>query len=153
MRKFILQISALLVCAVLLASALPLYTLAADEENFIDEIGDLDVPYASPVVDGVINADEGWSEGKYFDRTSIDGCWGGEDPRLAGYLYRAWDENGIYVGADLTIPDMTLSTDLDEPEIDGSILHGYNGDVFILTFDPGKQMQLIGMGNECGPWY
>ena len=148
-----LRSMAILFCITLILSVFTVFSHAVDEENFVEEIGDIDTPYASPEINGVISGGEGWSEGKYFDRTTIDGCWGGEDPRLSGYLYRAWDENGIYVAADLTIPDMTLSTGLDEKEIDGSILHGYNGDVFILTFDPMKKMLDVGMGDECGPWY
>ena len=118
------------------------------------DIGSLVAKNNTPTIDGNISTGEGWSDAKYIDYTNMPHMWGSSSRCLiTGNVYFAWDTAGIYVAADITDPTMVISTGEDEPDDNGDIEYGYNGDVFTLCIDPMGACNEIGMGEEFSAWY
>ncbi|MBR5515120.1 MAG: hypothetical protein IKU52_02815 [Clostridia bacterium] len=147
----------LLCVALLCATLLPTAVFAEEPyvDNFITEVGEIDCPYGTPVIDGVINTGEGWSEGKYIDKTNTDGCWGGEEVVITGYIYRAWDKDNLYLAADISIPEYTICTGEDTIEADRVVGNrpGWDGDVFVYSIDPLQALLNEGFMKDAAPWY
>ena len=137
-------------CVVLVfAMVFPVSVFAQEiiEDNFVDEVGEIDCPFGTPTIDGTINTAEGWSAAQYIDKTNTDGCWGGEEVVITGNIYRAWDKENLYIAADINIPEYTICSGLDE--IDGKDTGnkpGWNGDVFVYSVDP--LQALLNSGHE-----
>lgn len=146
-----------LLCMLMLSALLVPMTVSAEEleDNFVDEIGEIDCPYGTPIVDGVIDASEGWSVAQYIDKTNTDGCWGGEEVVITGNIYRAWDEENLYIAADINIPEYTICTGEDDIETDNVVGNrpGWNGDVFVYSVDPMQALLNSGFNNDAAPWY
>ncbi|MBE6574483.1 MAG: hypothetical protein E7652_08865 [Ruminococcaceae bacterium] len=124
------------------------------EEDFKEGIGSIALPYGTPVIDGTINSDEGWSGMQVIDKANTDGGWGGEDVTISGELYRAYDENNLYIASIINIEEYSLCEDFDW--IDGDSLGnipGWDGDVFVLSIDPLKALLNEGFGNDPAIWY
>lgn len=153
-----MKIMKILLCVLMLSALLLPMAVSADttlDDNFVDEVGEIDCPYGTPTVDGVINADEGWSAAKYINKENTDGCWGGEEVVITGNIYRAWDENNLYIAADISVPEYTICTGEDDIETDGVTGNkpGWNGDVFVYSVDPLQALLNEGFNNDAAPWY
>ncbi len=151
MKKFIVA----LLCAIMLFSMFLPVMADDDGEDFEAEIGQISLPKGTPTIDGTVNADEGWSEAQPLNKENVDGGWGGEDVIIEGSLWRAYDEEYLYVAADIIIPELSISEG--EDWIEG--FHttgnkpGWDGDVFIFTVDPLQSMLDAGFTSDCGVWY
>ncbi len=151
MKFNIKSVVCLLIAVVML---LPLTCFAEEGNPFVDEVGRISLPKATPVIDGTIAEGEGWSAPQHTDETNSDGCWGGEEMRVETDIYRAFDEENLYIAAVIYDPEVILSTAKDD--IEGSTIGnkpGWNGDVFIYSVDPLGAMLDIGMNVEPAPWY
>ena len=150
MKKLLKTGFCILLTFILSVSVLTVY--AEDEyiDPFVDGIGEIELPKGTPEIDGTINPGEGWSSPVHADKTNTDGAWNGEEVRVEFDLYRAWDENGLYFAADIAIPEFIYSTGFDDIN---DKTPGWNGDVFIISLDPLRELLDYGMGNEATPWY
>ena len=91
-------------------------------------VGNVSVPYATPKVDGVINADEYPAEGKVVIDASnaTAGGWLGEVPAANSIeLYCAWDDTNFYLAGNVTDPEFNYTTNAE----------GYNGDAFQVSLN------------------
>ena len=99
-------------------------------------VGNVSVPYATPTVDGVINADEYPAEGKVVIDASnaTAGGWLGEVPAANSIeLYCAWDDTNFYLAGNVTDPAFTYSS---EGQYDGdSFQVSLNVDNVFTTVD------------------
>ncbi|MBR6514582.1 MAG: hypothetical protein IKT46_07095 [Clostridia bacterium] len=147
------RIFAALMCVLMFAVLL--VPVMAEEDNFLAEIGEIPCPYATPTVDGNIDASEGWSSAQYIDKTNTDGAWGGEDVVITGNIYRAYDDKNLYIAADIVIPELSLSEGEDWIEGAGEDGNrpGWDGDVFVYTLDPLGEMINNGFISDPGVWY
>lgn len=147
------KIFAALICVFMFAAML--IPVMADEDNFLGEIGEISCPYASPVIDGSIDAAEGWSAPQYIDKTNTDGAWGGEEVVITGNIYRAYDDTNLYIAADINIPELSLSEGEDWIEGAGESGNkpGWDGDVFVYTLDPMGELVNCGFISDPGVWY
>lgn len=124
------------------------------EEDFEGEIGQISLPEGAPTIDGVIDPAEGWSEAEWFDKTNTEGAWGGQVVDVSGNLYRAYDDEYLYIAADISIPEYSLCEGEDWIEgNDEGDLPGWDGDVFILSLDPMQALLTEGFGTDPAAWY
>ncbi len=144
---------AALICVLMFAALL--VPVMAEEDNFLGEIGEIPCPFATPAIDGTIDAAEGWSEGQYIDKTNTDGAWGGEEVVITGNIYRAYDDKNLYIAADINIPELSLSEGEDWIEGAGETGNkpGWDGDVFVYTLDPLGEFVNLGFASDVGVWY
>ncbi|MBE6573729.1 MAG: hypothetical protein E7652_04975 [Ruminococcaceae bacterium] len=153
-----MKLMKILLCVLMLGTLLLPMTVSADttlDDNFVDEIGQIDCPYGTPTIDGVIDAAEGWSAAQFIDKTNTDGCWGGEDVVITGNIYRAWDNDNLYIAADISVPEYTICTGIDDIDVGGEVGNrpGWNGDVFVYSVDPLQALLNAGFNNDAAPWY
>ena len=144
-----------LLCAIMLFSAFIPVMAEDDGEDFVAEIGQISLPKGTPTIDGTVNTDEGWSEVQPLNKENVDGGWGGEPVIIEGSFWRAYDEENLYIAADIIIPEFSISEG--EDWIEGfdttGNKPGWDGDVFIMTLDPMKQLLDAGFANDPGVWY
>ena len=147
------RIFAAIICVLMFAALL--VPVMAEEDNFLGEIGEIACPYATPTIDGSIDAMEGWSSAQYFDKANTDGAWGGEEVVITGNIYRAYDETNLYIAADIVIPELSLCEGEDWIEGAGEVGNkpGWDGDVFVYTLDPLGEMTNLGFVSDAGVWY
>jgi len=148
---------AIVLCALMLLTSVFSLTVSADELfPVIEENPPVTVKKSSPTVDGVINANEGWSDKALFDYNTAGHFWAHMALTTYGDLYFAYDDDGIYFAGDITEQSVfshadqngdmkeyngngfVFSTGLDDINIDfatGENEYGWNGDVFIFTVD------------------
>ncbi|MBR6514493.1 MAG: hypothetical protein IKT46_06640 [Clostridia bacterium] len=129
------------ICVFIILSVLSLTVFA--NPNMQADIGNINVPMATPVIDGVINAGEGWSEGVYAYKDLMATFGNCNEILQSFYLYYAYDNDGIYYAADITDNSFVLSTGEDDIDnvkndfnIKDEVVYGYNGDIFTFTVDP-----------------
>lgn len=148
------KILILFMCALtFFCSAIPCMAAGAIED-FENEIGEIACPRGTPVIDGTINVNEGWSSVQPIDKTNTDGAWGGEDVTISGELYRAYDDTNFYIAAKIDITEFSLCEGEDWIEgNDTGDLPGWDGDVFILSMDPLKSLLAEGFANDPAAWY
>lgn len=129
--KFI--ISLLLVVAMLL----PLSSFA-----LFDEMDDVCVWYSTPVLDGVIDKNDGWSDPVVLNNDTLANISTNKQNAIDmnANAYMAYDEANLYFaaeitefGEDMTIDNLLCPSDLTEA-VDGGD-YGFDGDVFALTID------------------
>lgn len=117
MKKFLtLSLAALMVAGMSLSAAA------------FAPVGNVSVPYATPKVDGVINADEYPAEGKVVidQNNATAGGWLGEVPAANSIeLFCAWDDNNFYLAGNITDPEFNYTTNAE----------GYNGDAFQVSLN------------------
>ena len=132
------------------------------------------MPYATPVIDAVIDENEGWSAPALFDNPTVGYFWAHQTLTTSADLYFAYDEKGIYVGADIIERDYVNaidqngnpadyvgnyfipSTGEDDINPDGDKNdYGWNGDVFIFAIDPLGQFNEMGFmaNSDYTAWY
>ncbi len=114
------------------------------------------IPTAKPVIDGVIGENEGWSDPAMMKDENVKYCTDFDVPfSTEAEIYFAYDENGLYYGADITelsevngrVTNNEFSYSTGEDTLDLTLPYlenvvGFNGDVFIFGLDPlGLYMQ------------
>ncbi len=137
------KILILVLCAMMLASLCAIGINAADEVTFSEDVGDIYVPVANenntPVIDGVIDSDEGYTDPVRIDAHNASTSWTYRSRVLNTIdFYSSWDETGFYVGAEVVDPTpypSTISPDADD-DGEGSAAYGGNGDVLVFSIDP-----------------
>jgi|GEM_PF-1982346 len=98
----------------------------ADSSTFMP-MGDVPVVYGTPVVDGVVNADEyKMTDARIIDASNATaGGWVGEVPAENSIeLYCLWDDTNLYLSGIVTDPAFTTSTD-----------NAYDGDSFQVSLN------------------
>lgn len=149
-----------LICILLLLSCLCLTVNA--NPNMQADVGNINVPMATPSVDGNITANEGWSESVYAYKDLMATFGNCNEILQSFYLYYAYDKDGLYYAADILDSSFVLSTgedDIDNVENDFNIknenVYGYNGDIFTFTIDPlGEFLNEGYMSNtDYNAWY
>ena len=149
MKKFSVIIATVLVLAMTFAM-----TVSAGPNEIIENPA-ITVPNSAPVLDGVINGDEGWSTAALMNAETCGYYWKQNPLTSDGNLFFAWDNDGLYFAGrfveglsavnELTGEDVTgqnefiYSTDVDWIDVsadDPSFHYGYDGDVFGLMLDP-----------------
>ena len=123
--------------AVSLIAALAVSTAAiADEERT-----DVTVYYNTPTIDGTINNGE-WDQANALDVTEDNAMlWGGDEINNLVYFYYSWDEQGLYLAADVSDTDVCMPADISEV---------YNLDAFQIAIDPAG---LIGDDEGAGAMF
>lgn len=109
------------------AAVLTVCMLATSASAFAP-VGNVSVPYATPTVDGVINAGEYPESGKVIIDASnaTAGGWVGEVPAANSIeLYCAWDDTNFYLAGNVTDPAFNYTTNAE----------GYNGDAFQVSLN------------------
>ncbi|MBQ8186501.1 MAG: hypothetical protein IJ037_06480, partial [Clostridia bacterium] len=90
---------------------------------------DVTVYRNTPTIDGVINDGE-WDQDNAIDITADNAkIWVGDTIDNLVYFYYSWDDNGLYLAADVSDTDVVKATDVSE-------LHG-SKDAFQFAMDPG----------------
>ncbi len=133
---------AIVISLVLLLNVFTLSVFA--NPNMKGDIGTIKIPdMASPMVDGDITAEEGWSEGVYAHRDLMATFGNTNEINQSFWLYYAYDQSGLYYAADIKDNSFTYSTgpdDIDNVKNDFNIknenVYGYNGDIFTFVIDP-----------------
>ena len=165
------KIIALLATVLLLASVFTTSVFAGPEG--IIENDPIQVPAMSPVIDGVINENEGWSVSALMNYDTLGFYWHVNPLSMDGNVRFAWDETNLYYcgyildGLETTheitgevfpagYNSFIYSTGEDDIDFEDGHGYGYNGDIFALLVDPLGVMQneLGYVGNEdFTPWY
>ena len=164
------KLSAILLTACMLITSLAMFVNASP--HGIIENDPVSVPTATPTVDGVIDAADGWSEPAKMDYDTCGFFWQHNPMSSKADLYFAYDEEGLYYAADITEglecfdertgEDMTgrnnfvYSTGEDWIDVnpdDPTEHYGYDGDVFGLLVDPAEGMINAGFSSDYTPWY
>ncbi|MBQ3099457.1 MAG: hypothetical protein IJC50_00555 [Clostridia bacterium] len=166
------KLSMLLAAILAFASLLSLSVFADPYE--ITPNDPVQMPYATPVIDAVIDENEGWSAPALFDNPTVGYFWAHQTLTTSADLYFAYDDKGIYVAADIVERNFVNaidqngnpadyvgncfipSTGEDDINPDGDKNdYGWNGDVFIFAIDPLSQYEEMGfMGNsDYTAWY
>ena len=111
--------------------------------NMQADVGNIDVPKASPVIDGSISENEGWSKAVYAYKDIMATFGNCNEILQSFYLYYAYDGDGLYYAADIIDNSFVLSTGEDDIDnvindfnIKDEVVYGYNGDIFTFTIDP-----------------
>ncbi len=129
----------------------------------------IDVYNYTPVIDGVINEDEGWSVSALMNFDTLGFYWRQQPLTTDGNVRFAWDDDNLYYCANIVeglsavretdgrvyeegYNQFVYSTGEDWIDMD----YGFDGDVFCLIIDPlGTMLYDAGfVGNEdYTPWY
>ena len=118
MKKILASAMAVSMIAALAVSA----SAIADEERT-----DVTVYYNTPTIDGTINNGE-WDQANAIDVTADNATiWVGDEINNLVYFYYSWDEQGLYLAADVSDTDVCMPTDISEV---------YNLDAFQIAIDP-----------------
>lgn len=130
--KLITKITAALLCVIMLVPMTVFGYPGGTEEN-----PPVDMPKASPVIDGNIAADGGcWSDAAYVNAATCGHFWGGNALNATAEVYFAYNDDGLYFAADIIDNNETsgfvVSTGYDNIDDD----YGFNGDVMTLMLDP-----------------
>ncbi len=157
--------------AVIMITALSVNVFAGPEG--VVENPPIDMPEASPTIDGNISDSEGWSAEAKMNYDTLGFFWHVNPLTFEGTVKFAYDDEYFYYAADLTdgletVHEITgeviaagtnefiYSTGTDDIDVktDGSAF-GYNGDVFGMLIDPMGIMIDGGFtgGDDNTPWY
>lgn len=164
---------AMLLAVLMIFSVLPIMSVAGP--NSITENPPITMPKSSPVVDGVIDAGDGWSEKGAFSYESTGHYWSHQQLSTTADLFFAYDDEGVYFAGDITERDyienygqngnwtvyegnsFIYSTGPDDINIDeeGNTEYGYNGDIFTFMIDPLDMLYDAGYtaNTDYTPWY
>lgn len=120
------------------------------------EVGSAVVKNSTPTVDGSVSTAEGYSDPVVLNYRNMHGLWSASSRCIiTADVHFAWDETGLYVGANIVDPTLLLSTGEDDVDNDGENVYGWNGDVFIFAIDPMSACYDIGMSftGDRTAWY
>lgn len=88
---------------------------------------DVTVYANTPTIDGVINDGE-WDKDNALDVNADNAMlWGGDEINNLVYFYYSWDDNGLYLAAEVSDTDVCMPADISEV---------YNLDAFQIAIDP-----------------
>ena len=141
-----------LMCILMLA--VMVMPVAAEEEDFVAGIGNINCPWGAPAIDGNITDGEGWSDKQVLNKQNTDGGWGVLPVEVEGGLWRAYDSEYLYIAADIILPEISLCEG--EDWIDGDDVGnkpGWDGDVFVFTLDPLNSLRDAGFLSDTSVWY
>ena len=120
------------------------------------EVGSAIVKNATPTVDGVVSTAEGYSAPVTLNYKNMHGLWSASSRCIINAdVHFAWDDNGLYIGANISDPTLLLSTGDDDVVDSTNDEYGYNGDVFVFAIDPMNACYNAGMvskGDKTA-WY
>ncbi|MBQ3100351.1 MAG: hypothetical protein IJC50_05100 [Clostridia bacterium] len=145
--KLFTKITAALLCVIMLLPMTVFGYPGGTEEN-----PPVDMPKASPVIDGNIAADGAcWSDAAYVNAATCGHFWGGNPLTSSAEIYFAYNDNGLYFAADIVDNDesngFVVSTGYDNIDDD----YGFNGDVMTLMLDPLGVFERSSY--QTTPWY
>ncbi len=108
--------------------ALAMAALLAVNTSAMKAVGNVDVPMATPVIDGEIGADE-WADAGIANFSAATAkAWAGEFPANFNTDVKVlWDAEGLYFAGEIVEPTLV-------PSADGT----YNGDGFQISIDMGQ---------------
>ena len=155
------KIISIILTAVMLLSVFTLTATAKTQREQVITVGK-----SAPTVDGTIDMSEGWSAPVYLNTMSMSNCWSTAPQTTEGVMYFAYTKNGLYYAADIVedihanfmdgtptdgLNGFVYSTGTDD--IDYS--YGYNGDIFVLSFDVERMWYNAGYtgSSSYSPWY
>ncbi len=163
-----------LILTVILSAAMLLPMAVTADSYGITENDPVSMPYASPVIDAVIDENEGWSTPALFDNPTVGYFWAHLTLTTSADIYFAYDDNGIYVAGDIVERDFVHALDQNGDPTDytgnsfipstgeddinpegGANTYGWNGDVFIFAIDPLGQFAEAGFNGNADytAWY
>ncbi len=168
MKKFTVCLAMALILALTFS-----YAVSAGPE-YVVENPPITVPNSSPVVDGNINENEGWSVSALMNYDTLGFYWHTNPLTMDGNVRFAWDDAYMYCCANIldgleathgvtgeTIPAgfnsfiySTGEDDIDGASEDGNT-YGFNGDIFGILIDPLGIMLDAGFTTnfDYTPWY
>lgn len=96
--------------------------------NAMSAVGNVDVAYGTPVINGTIDSTE-WTDANMFTISSANSKpWSGEIAAdFKADIYTLWDDSGFYVAGKITDSTFMYSPD-----------GGYGGDAFQISIDMGQ---------------
>ena len=111
----------ILLALIMVLSAFSAMTVSAGPFGIIP-VDDIHMPLATPTIDGVINADEGWSKDAPFDFDHTAPYWAHNAMTSNGTMNFAYSEDGIYFAVDINEIDhiATLDQNGDPADYDGN---------------------------------
>ena len=114
---------------ILIISLIVMLMVCSLSINAMTAVGNIDVAYGTPTVDGTIDSVDEWFGANMFTVDSSNAKpWSGD---MAGDfkadVYTMWDDSGIYFGGIIT--DSTFKSSTND---------GYGGDAFQISIDLGK---------------
>lgn len=92
----------------------------------------IDMPRATPTIDGDIEDNGYWSQAARHDSTTANNFWSGNAMSSGADIYFAYDLRGLYFASDIT--DNDAQSGLVKADGNDSD-YGYNGDVMTLLID------------------
>ncbi|MBR5515607.1 MAG: S-layer homology domain-containing protein [Clostridia bacterium] len=157
MKKFLI----LFLTAVLLLPAFIVNTSA----RIIEPNDPIDVGIATPVIDGNITYEEGWSMPAILNRNTMTTAWSTAPQVMDGRAYFAYCAEGLYYAADINDPLGAIYYFGDEATGAGFVYstgpdtidddYGFNGDIFGFMFDINDMFINAGYtsNRDRTPWY
>lgn len=142
-----------LIIAIVMALAVALPLAVSAHPDMTGDVGLINLPKATPNINGVIEASDGWSAGKYVDKNVYGTFWASRPQfNWTCTIYYAFDDTGLYYAADINDDTFNYSTGKDIRD-GGS--YGYNGDIFVFMIDPLKEFITTGFIeiDDYTPWY
>ncbi len=148
----------------IITTVLSVFVITASAKTQREQV--ITVGKSEPTVDGNIDISEGWSAPIYLNTMSMSNCWSTAPQTTEGTMYFAYTEEGLYYAADIiedihaTFMDGSPTDGLNsfvystgEDDIDHS--YGYNGDIFVLSFDVERMWYNAGYtsSSSYSPWY
>jgi len=146
-----IKLIALILCIVMLV---PMFTFAYP--TGVSQNSAIQMPKASPVIDGKIENNGSWSAAADFSDATVGYFWATNPNTTEADLYFAYDDNGLYFAAKIVDNNSSngfvASTGYDNINNDGTSLpYGFNGDVMTLMLDP---MGIFEKSSyQTTPWY
>ena len=127
---------AIILAALMLLSVVPLASFAGPLPDYSIYPNDpVDMPKADPVIDGVINWDEGWSKPAKLDFDTVGFFWKYQPMQMNADLYFAYSDEGIYFAADVT--ELSFSTAHDQNKEN----HDFFSNCFMLSTGDGADVE------------
>lgn len=145
MKQRMRKITSFLLCVMLIATVAPMVSSGYyyhPSMRFEEPVGDIYMPKVTPSIDGIISDNE-WKNSVYIDETNYVNTYNynfDSYPKMNTSF--SWDDNALYIAADITDDTFNYSTGYDTLDLGAygypsdENIYGYNGDVFILALDP-----------------
>lgn len=155
------KIISIILTAIMLLSVFTITSTAKTQREQVVTVGK-----SAPTIDGNIDMSEGWSAPIHLNTMSMSNCWAQAPQTTEGVMYFSYTEHGLYYAADI-VEDIHATFVTGEPtdglnsfvystgsdDIDYS--YGYNGDIFVLSFDVERMWYNAGYTSSSSytPWY
>ena len=127
---------AVILAALMLLSVVPLASFAGPLPDFSVYMNDpVQMPKSDPVLDGVINYDEGWSAPAKLDFDTVGFFWRFQPMQMEADLDCAYNDEGIYFAADVTELSFSIAGDVNKEN------HDYYTNSFIVSTGDGSEVE------------